>query len=229
MSKCPTWMLKRFGRFVPGSKAEGGNPWKVFEADGSKPELVLTIVESGHMMVYQGQELLDGISLLAASDLLKVQQIKSDNLVFTCTVKGESRVMRMQFGGRSRAEALEKCSSAIVKVMEYLPVTTQNDITPPRNCAPPPNQSPTKMSAAAEQTGQGPEIGVEPEAIQGLLSVKHLIQRLGERSLSLPVVYSHSPVPQDNLGPFLRACLLDPSFPAFVEEVERELKKLLQD
>ena len=31
---------------------------QVFEADGGKPELVLAILESGHMLVSQGHELL---------------------------------------------------------------------------------------------------------------------------------------------------------------------------
>lgn len=30
----------------------------------------------------------------------------------------------------------------------------------------------------------------------------------------------------EELGPFLRLCLMDQNFPAFVEEVEKELKKL---
>ncbi|XP_071750440.1 meiotic recombination protein REC114 [Centroberyx gerrardi] len=215
-----TWKLKRFGRFAPGSSEGGGKPWKVIEADDSKPEIVLTIVESGLLMVSQGQECLDGISLLGASDFLKVHQ-KSDNLIFRFTVKGESRMMRMQFGGSSRAEALKECSSAVVKLMEYLPVTNQDDTTPP------PNQPPTEITAPAMQ---GEAVGVEPEVVQGSLPIKRLTQHfLGERGVSLPLVYRHCSLPQGDLEPFLRVCLLDPSFPAFVEEVEEELKKLLQD
>uniref|UniRef100_A0A674D7G6 REC114 meiotic recombination protein n=1 Tax=Salmo trutta TaxID=8032 RepID=A0A674D7G6_SALTR len=95
----------------------------MFEPSESAGELVLTLVESGHMLVSQGHDLLDGFSLLDAPSFLKVQQ-KSDTLLFRLTVKGESRQIRMQFSG-SRAEALEECSSAVLRLKVYLPVTTQ--------------------------------------------------------------------------------------------------------
>ncbi|KAJ3593689.1 hypothetical protein NHX12_006023 [Muraenolepis orangiensis] len=107
-----TWTLKRYGRFLPGSEGgeRGDFKWK------------------------------DGISLIGATEFLKVER-KKDNLLFRC-------------------------------------------------------------------------------------AVKHLT---GEKSLCLPLVYHHSPLPPGNLEAFLRACLLDSSFPAFVEEVEVEMRKLLQD
>ncbi|XP_036819204.1 meiotic recombination protein REC114 isoform X2 [Oncorhynchus mykiss] len=191
------WTLKRFGRFLPGTKEDGGNPWK------------------------------DGFSLLDAPSYLKVQQ-KSDTLLFRLTVKGESRLIRMQFSG-SRAEALEECSSAVLRLKEYLPVTTQRG-PPPLSCPPTPNQPPTKTTAQNQQAGAGEAMATEPEVVQGSLSIKRLTQHfLGEHSLSLPLVYRHSALSRGELEPFVRLCLLDPSFPALVEEVEGELRRVLQD
>lgn len=45
----------------------------------------------------------------------------------------------------------------------------------------------------------------------------------------LPEVHCHSYLPQGDLELILRLCLLDPSFPAFVEKVEAELQKLLEE
>lgn len=42
-------------------------------------------------------------------------------------------------------------------------------------------------------------------------------------------MYRHSFVAQGELEPILRVCLLDPSFHAFVEKVEGELRKLLEE
>nr|XP_046205444.1 meiotic recombination protein REC114 isoform X1 [Oncorhynchus gorbuscha] len=223
------WRLKRFGRFLPGTKEDGGNPWKMFEPSESAGELVLTIVESGHMLVSQGHDLLDGFSLLDAPSYLKVQQ-KSDTLLFRLTVKGESRLIRMQFSG-SRAEALEECSSAVLRLKEYLPVTTQGEAPPPPlSCPPTPNQPPTKTTAQNQQAGAGEAMATEPEVVQGSLSIKRLTQHfLGEHGLSLPLVYRHSALSRGELEPFVRLCLLDPSFPALVEEVEGELRRVLQD
>ncbi|XP_039983013.1 meiotic recombination protein REC114 isoform X3 [Xiphias gladius] len=166
MAASQVWRLKRYGRFVPSSAATGGKPWKVFEANDSKPEIFLTIVESGYLLVLQGEESLDTIPLLCGSGSLKVHQ-KSDNLMFRFTV---------------------------------------------------------------QETWQGKALGVEPEVVQGSMSIKHLAQHfLGETAVTLPPVYHHGSLAQADLEPILRVCLLDPSFHAFVEKVEGELRKLLQE
>lgn len=52
---------------------------------------------------------------------------------------------------------------------------------------------------------------------------------LGEAVVRLPEVYRHSYLTEGDLELILRICLLDPSFPAFVEKVEAELRKLLEE
>ena len=51
---------------------------------------------------------------------------------------------------------------------------------------------------------------------------------LGETAVTLPQVYCHASLAQGDLEPILRICLMDPSFHAFVEKVEGELRKLLE-
>ncbi|XP_058484631.1 meiotic recombination protein REC114 isoform X2 [Solea solea] len=215
------WRLKRYGRFVPGSRETGRKSWKVFDTNGSKPEIVLTIVDPGYLLVLQGQESLDTIPLLCGSEFVKVHQ-KSDNLMFRITMKGESRMMRMQFDGSNGAEAVKECSSAVEKLTEYMPVTTQDDAAPPHN------QPPAEVAAPVTQ---GKAVGAYPEVTaQGSLSIKQLTEHfLGEAAVALPEVYHHSPLAQCDLEPILRVCLLDPNFHAFVEKVEGELKKLIQE
>uniref|UniRef100_A0AAY5KDY4 REC114 meiotic recombination protein n=1 Tax=Esox lucius TaxID=8010 RepID=A0AAY5KDY4_ESOLU len=189
-----SWKLKLFGRFVPGSKKVGSNQWKMSEPSSENAgDLLLTIVESGHMLVSLGQELL-----------------------------GESRLVRMQFDGSSKAEALEECGSAVLRLKEYLPVTTKRGLAPAQ---PPPSQ-PTTQAATLDLQA----VKTGPEIVQGSLSIARLTQHfLGEHALSLPLMYRHSTLRPGELEPFLRLCLLDPSFPAWVEEVEGELTRALQD
>lgn len=63
--------------------------------------------------------------------------------------------------------------------------------------------------------------------------LKRLLDRpqhiLGETVVSLPRVYHQGSLVQVDFEPILRVCLLDPSFPAFVEEMEGELEKLLEE
>ncbi|KAM6942704.1 meiotic recombination protein REC114 [Xenentodon cancila] len=217
MAASHTWKLKRYGRFVPGSEQTAGKTWKIFKANGDKPEVVLTLLESGYLLVLQGQESLDTIPLLCVSDSLKVQQ-KCDNLMFRLTVKGESRMIRMQFDGSNRAEAINECSSAAEKLKTYVPVTALDD------------QPPTDAPAPETQTCQDASVEEVPEVAQGSLSVKHLAKHfLGETAVSLPQMYHHSPLAGGDLEAILRVCLLDPNFHVFVERVEGELRKLLQE
>ncbi|KAL3065191.1 hypothetical protein OYC64_015381 [Pagothenia borchgrevinki] len=218
MDTSHTWTLKRYGRYVPGST--DGTPLKLFEANRDKPDIFLTIAASGHLLIFQGQESLDAVHLLGGTNVFKVQQ-KSDNLMLRFTDEGEKRMMRMQFDGSSRKEAIKDCSSAGKKLMEYMSVTAQED-------APlPPNQSPAETPAPVIQQKA---VGAEPEVAQGSLTITRLTQHiLGEHALILPQLYRNNSTIQGDLEPILRVLLLDPSFHAFVEKVEGELKKLLQE
>ncbi|XP_037553491.1 meiotic recombination protein REC114 [Nematolebias whitei] len=222
MSTGQTWKLKRYGRFVQRANQTGGNSWKIYEAKDNKPEIVLTLLDSGFLLITQGQESLDAIHLSAGPDALKMQH-RSDNLMFQLTVKGESRMIRMQFDGSSTAETINQCSSAVEKLMEYVPVSALGGASVH------PNQPPTEVPAPGTQLSCQ-EKTVGEEVVQGAVSIKQLTQHfLGDASVTLPQIYNHSSLAEGDLEPFLRVCLLDPSFPAFVEKVEKELKKLIEE
>lgn len=61
-------------------------------------------------------------------------------------LQGENCMMRMQFAGSSTAEALNQCSRAVEKLMEYVPVTAVEV------SATHPNQPPTEDPPAAQVT-----------------------------------------------------------------------------
>ncbi|XP_018600783.1 meiotic recombination protein REC114 isoform X2 [Scleropages formosus] len=194
------WELKRYGRFVPKSAAgAGGTSWRIFDNTNSAGKVLLTVVESGHLLVSQDQELLEGFSLADAPSFLKVSQ-KSDILLFQMMVKGEGRMFRVQFAGASKAETLEQCKSAASQLQKYVPVCV------------------------------GGQPGSSAEVAQGSLSLQRLAQCfLGQGRLSLPLAYHHQSLPTESLESFLRLCLLDHTFPSFVEQVEAELNKLAQN
>ncbi|XP_028811844.1 meiotic recombination protein REC114-like isoform X2 [Denticeps clupeoides] len=222
----PVWKLRRYGRLVPRSQS-----WKVFESGESAGQVVLSVLDSGHFLLSQAQELLEGFSLINASNFIKAQRI-SDILLFRVTLKGESRLFRVQFDGSSRAEAVEQCSSAVLRLQEYLPVGSQPSSAAPIQLSTAPKQD-APLAASPPQhllPVPGASARPDPELAQGTLSLRCLAQHfLGEGDLSLPMAYHHLALPHGDLEPFLRLCLFDPSFPAFVEEVEGELKKLANE
>lgn len=61
--------------------------------------------------------------------------------------QGQGRIVRMQFDGSSRAEALRECSSAVEKLREYTTVSQDDALQAS-------NQSPADVSAPPTQVGQ---------------------------------------------------------------------------
>uniref|UniRef100_W5NB97 REC114 meiotic recombination protein n=1 Tax=Lepisosteus oculatus TaxID=7918 RepID=W5NB97_LEPOC len=231
LNAAPRWPLRRYSRFLPKATAgDSTSSWKVFNSSESAGQLELTIVQSGHFLITQGHGLLEGFSLLNASNFLKVIQ-KTDILLFRFKIKSESRMFRVQFEGSSKEEALEQCQSAVIALQQYLFVES----TPVQG-----NRFP--MAVPSDQAfmtfpfclsyyiSEGEGSGATSEINQGSIPIRLLAQSfLGESKLTLPLAYRHPTLPTEQLGPFLQLCLLDQNFPAFVEQVERELKKLARE
>uniref|UniRef100_A0A096M5G0 REC114 meiotic recombination protein n=1 Tax=Poecilia formosa TaxID=48698 RepID=A0A096M5G0_POEFO len=195
----------------------------------------MTLLESGYLLVLQGQENLATIPLHDGSNSLKVQH-KSDNLMIRFTVKGESRMIRMQFDGSSTAEAVNQCSRAVEKLSAYVPVTSLANQTVFQTVSllshtrPKTKRNTLMLSFGLKQACQRKNGQPEPEAVHGSVSIKRLTEHfLGETALALPNIYSPCSLASGDLEPLLRVCLLDPSFPAFVEKVQEELEKLQEE
>ncbi|XP_048473137.1 meiotic recombination protein REC114 isoform X2 [Rhincodon typus] len=198
------WPLKRYGRFLP----PGGGPttWE------------------------------EGFSLIEAHKWWKAVR-RADCVLFGSKVKNESRMFRVQFSGDSREQALERCTNCVQKLLQYINVQNpdgQNlnqalQLSQPTNIG----YSGSLEPEGGHQEGHGTEEGqtsAESTLPEGRISIKQLAKSvLGATSPKLPLAYQQSTLPTEELGPFLRLCLLDQSFPVFVEQVEQELKKLINE
>ncbi|XP_070286787.1 meiotic recombination protein REC114 isoform X2 [Myotis yumanensis] len=207
------WPLQRYGRFMPlgtgepsGAGLEAGvasSPtWKVFDSNEESGYLILTIVISGHFFISQGQTLLEGFSLIGSKNWLKIVR-RMDCLLFGTTIKTKSRMFRVQFSGESKQQALEHCSSCVQSLAQYITVQV-----PDGNSWDP---GPLRAGGSGGE-GCAPSIPLQHPSLLA--------------SEELPLVHKQSAWNAEELGSFLRFCLMDQNFPAFVEEVEKELKKL---
>ncbi|XP_067829394.1 meiotic recombination protein REC114 isoform X2 [Heptranchias perlo] len=197
------WALKRYARFTPPGGASSS--WEVFESSQEKGLLSLTIVQSGHFLISQGgATLLEGFSLIEAHKWWKAVR-RADCVLFGSKVKNESRMFRVQFSGDSHGQALEHCSSCVQKLLQYVDV--QN-----------PEGKNLNQALLLSQTTNISHSGTT-----------ELESMLGAASPQLPLAYQQSALNTEELGPFLRLCLMDQSFPAFVQQVEHELKKLVDE
>ncbi|XP_015728105.2 meiotic recombination protein REC114 [Coturnix japonica] len=78
--------------------------------------------------------------------------------------------------------------------------------------------------AASLQNPRGATLSVRDQCNSCVVPLQSVLSH----ELELPLVYRHSAWSARDLGPFIRLCLMDQHFPAFVEDVEKELKKLTE-
>ncbi|XP_049634386.1 meiotic recombination protein REC114 [Suncus etruscus] len=242
------WPLQRYGRFMlsdvgeqlgPDAETEAASAptWKVFDSNEESGYLVLTIVISGHFFISQGKTLLEGFSLVGSQNWLKIVR-RMDCLLFGTTIKNKSRMFRVQFSGESRAQALEHCCSCVQNLAQYTVVQEPDGINKEAWRSPGPlraGEGPGKDCVQKEGLQPGSHASQSKEVVcltssmkppEGRTSVAWLAESF-LASEELPSVYTEqSAWNVEDIGPFLRLCLMDQNFPAFVEEVEKELKKL---
>ncbi|KGL88422.1 Meiotic recombination protein REC114-like, partial [Charadrius vociferus] len=234
LGSATTWPLKRYGRFLPPTdsddEGQSTSSWKVFESSEESGHLILTIVVSGHFFISQGRTVLEGFSLIDSHKWLKIVR-RADCLLLCAQSKNESRMFRVQFGGDSKEQTLEHCCSCVQKLAEYVPVEV-------------PDEQSQKLYHSLDQlatgehqvkdTEQNASVRHTPDELLAdscvslgeRRSVTQLAQSVLKKTFELPLAYRHSAWRAQELGPFIRLCLMDQNFPAFVEDVEKELKKL---
>ncbi|KFQ64962.1 Meiotic recombination protein REC114-like, partial [Pelecanus crispus] len=203
---------------------------QVFESNEESGYLILTIVVSGHFFISQGRTVLEGFSLIDSHKWLNIVR-RADCLLLRAQSKNECRMFRVQFGGDSKEQMLEHCYSCVEKLAEYVPVQAADE------------QS-QKLYHSLNQLANGENQVKDTEQNASVLhvvneplpdsclgerrSVTQLAQSVLKKKFELPLVYRHSVWRAQELGPFIRLCLMDQNFPAFVEDVEKELKKLTE-
>ncbi|NWW79562.1 RE114 protein, partial [Climacteris rufus] len=222
LGSATTWPLKRYGRFLPptdGDDEPHTSSWKVFESNEESGPLVLTIVVSGHFFISQGRTVLEGFSLIDSHKWLKILR-KAECLLLQAQAKGECRMFRVQFGGSCRQEMQQHCSSCVHKLAEYVPVQgaeghglqLSQDSLPMDTQHVPDEPLPDSCTSLGERR-----------------SVAQLAQVKNQTSDVQPALLGHAAWSARELRPLIRLCLLDQHFPAFVEQVEKELHNLAEE
>ncbi|XP_064245370.1 meiotic recombination protein REC114 [Passer domesticus] len=220
LGSATVWPLKRYGRFLPPKDGddEGQNTsWKVFESNEESGPLVLTIVESGHFFISQGRTVLEGFSLIDCHKWLKIVR-RAECLLLQAQAKNECRMFRVQFGGSCREEMQEHCCSCVQKLSDYVPVQGAEE------------QS-LSQDTQAMDTEHAPDEPL-PDSCTSLgerRSVAQLAQSVLRQRPELPAALRQPGWSARELGPFIRLCLMDQHFPAFVEDVEKELHRLAKE
>ncbi|XP_016849603.2 meiotic recombination protein REC114 isoform X4 [Anolis carolinensis] len=219
------WPLRRYGRFMPGGLGPASGSWKVLESNEESGFLVLTIVISGHFFISKGKDVLEGFSLIDAFQWLKIVR-NADCMLFGSKAKDKHRMFRVQFMGDSKSQAEGNCDDCVQKLADYVPVqvidSARQELLQGHSLL----LDDQNHQQDAEQNVPIPHLVENPPPVKGRLSVAELAQYMMSTNTKLPLAYQHSTWNAEDLNSFIRLCLLDQSFPAFVEEVEKQLKKI---
>ncbi|XP_028940766.1 meiotic recombination protein REC114, partial [Antrostomus carolinensis] len=173
----------------------------------------------------------EGFSLIDSHKWLKIVR-RADCLLLRAQSKNECRMFRVQFGGDSKEQMLEHCCSCVQKLVEYIPVQVTDEQSQQLY------HSLSQMANGENQVKDTQNAAVLHGADEPLpdscisfgerRSVTQLAQSVLNKKFELPLAYGHAAWPAQELGPFIHLCLMDQNFPAFVEDVEKELKKLTE-
>ncbi|XP_070805084.1 meiotic recombination protein REC114 [Pituophis catenifer annectens] len=220
------WPLRRYGRFMPGALGTASGSWKVLESNEESGFLVLSIVISGHFFISRGKEVLEGFSLIGASQWLKVVR-KADCMLVGSKLKSKHRMFRIQFTGDSKTEAEEHCHNCMQKLAEYIPIQVTDALTQELHQSHSLLLTDESQLKDTEQNVLLQDTVVNVSPTHGTMSVAELAQCVLIPDNQLPLAYQKSTWSAEDLSSFIRLCLLDQHFPAFVEEVEKQLKKII--
>ncbi|XP_038051321.1 meiotic recombination protein REC114-like [Patiria miniata] len=216
-SKRSEWHLLRYARFVRSNDAAktGGKEqqeastqagtWKHFPWSDAEP-LMLSIQDSSYLLITRGKLILESHALFDAEHYIK-GAVRGDCLLFIQKIKNECRKFRVKFKQGSFPSTVEACADCVVNLRTYFHVKQEG--------------ADTTQKPAADKTI------LEGEVSLGTVATV----LLGSKTLDLPLAYHHhqSSWQPEQLSEMVRLCLADPTFPAFVETVEDELKKLTRD
>ncbi|NWT75118.1 RE114 protein, partial [Prunella himalayana] len=233
LGSATVWPLKRYGRFLPpkdGDDEGQSTSWKVFESNEESGPLVLTIVESGHFFISQGRTVLEGFSLIDSHKWLKIVRRAECLLLQAQAKQNECRMFRVQFGGSSREEMQQHCCSCVHKLSQYVPVQGMEEQSLSQDT----QAMDTEHTVSDNHTPQKQSSPDEPlpdscTSLGERRSVAQLAQAVLRQRPELPPACRHPAWSARELGPFIRLCLMDQHFPAFVEDVERELHRLAKE
>ncbi|XP_022101446.1 meiotic recombination protein REC114-like [Acanthaster planci] len=213
-SKRNEWHLLRYARFIHSNdavqsaekdKENASTPagtWKHFSWSDAEP-LMLSIQDSSQLLITRGKLILESHFLFDAEHYIK-GAFKGDCVLFIQKIKNECRKFRVKFMQGPFPSTLKACADCIATLQAFFHIQEEG--------------------AGTSQNPAENRMTLEGEVSMG--TVAKVV--LGNTTLDLPLAYHHhqSSWQPEQVAGALRLCLADPTFPAFVEAVEDELKKL---
>ncbi|CAI8031980.1 Meiotic recombination protein REC114 [Geodia barretti] len=228
--KARLWPVEKYARFVSNQQTSGGTGLTAKKSDGiwqhyssNEGSIQLALVESNHLMISSGTMIFTDSRRFR----VKFAPIPPSTAAFE-TCRQFSAVMapvvlsirEMEAGGFAARDmgtsAHDKVGStpcALEGDSQFLGYGEDFESTQVI--------SETQSSEMPNMTaGTGPILIPDESSLIPVPDIGKVVQTQGK---SLGRAYADTNLPTEQLGQFIRLCLTDANFPAFVESVEREL------
>lgn len=210
--ECHTWGLERYARLTSqtASQVVGQDGWEHF--DNKKDSLEMTLTSSYHLLIHHGKRQMESVLLTNAASWVKGVS-KGDSLMVVMKAQNQSRRFRVKFSPTPEVTGEAMCRACVERLSKYFPVKL------PENSI---------QGSCSQQVSSTPRSTPgNDKTLVGDVTIGQLSDTIFSGSSKLPELYARlGNGTEYDLGTLIKLCLTDPSFPAFVGQVEKELEKI---
>ncbi|XP_005096013.2 meiotic recombination protein REC114 [Aplysia californica] len=201
------WKLDRYAHFIYDDSSKGGR-WKQYDDDESA--LTLAITDMHQLIISQKDTVLESHNLVTSRDWIR-GIAKNSSLLIMIKSKPNSRRFRMRFCEQGNISAVDACVGCIQQLKEFFPVKITHTIHDRDSSEETSRTHPhhTRHQSFIHRTSEEVTLG---DIAQALLSQE-----------TMPRAYQSSIVEPALIPGLLHLCLADPSFPAFVQQVDKAM------
>eukprot|EP00794_Sanderia_malayensis_P012052 gene12051-13295_t len=250
------WLLEKYARFVPSTAGNNALPvsaapdksyegqWKYFCASGTaSSNIKITITAPLNLLIASGEAVvLESFSLLGNEKDSWIKAVcKGDSMLILYKLQADTRRFRIKFADGEKLTSQENCLDFVRNISKYIPVKiveSENENSGSQSMLL--DQSQTQLNSSVEYectstprnaNAMDKERNIIKDAqIFSTMSVQQIAETVLQKSPAnnLPTCYKlTNPSVEANFDAMVKSCLLDPNFPAFVDQVEKSLKTLI--
>ncbi|XP_048727041.1 meiotic recombination protein REC114-like [Ostrea edulis] len=197
------WKIQRYARQKTVHKEGDNIEWDDYDDKQSPIDLR---IQRGNLTLTQGKTVRESYNLPSSSQTLRAVS-KGDTLLVVCRLKTSTHRFRVKF-----TEGKNSCEECAQQLSTFFPVKT------------------LLIGTDTSQPGVL-ENQCERQLLQGEITLSNMAEAVsGSEFVRLPAAYDRvGSMDGVQLNTLIKFCLSDPKFPAFVEDVEKELIKIKEE
>ncbi|XP_061169077.1 meiotic recombination protein REC114-like [Saccostrea echinata] len=196
------WKIKRYARQKTVHKGGDTIEWDDFDDKQCPIDLR---IQQGNMTLIHGKTVRESHVLPSSSKALRAIS-KGDTLLVIYRLETHTHRFRVKFAGGENS-----CQECAEQLSDFFPVKI--------------------LPITVESSQEVKEDKNEKEVIEGEITISKMAEVVnGTASVKLSAAYDRvQSMNGTQLNTLIKLCLADPEFPAFVEEVEKELVKIKEE